>query len=100
MIVNILGYRLERTCSACPEQYDVFLAERQVGYLRLRHGFFSVYCPSCDIHADLVYESEPKGDGIFEEDERMQYLTAAIEAIDHWVKCNKFVHNIPKVGHK
>jgi plasmid stability protein len=30
--------RLVRTCFACPEQYDAFIGEEKVGYLRLRHG--------------------------------------------------------------
>ena len=37
---TINGYRLILTCGACPEQYDVFDGDRQVGYLRLRHGHF------------------------------------------------------------
>ncbi len=32
------------TCSACPEQYDAYLTDTNeyIGYLRLRHGYFSV----------------------------------------------------------
>ena len=37
--------KLVLTCGACPEQYDAFDGERQVGYLRLRHGHFTVTCP-------------------------------------------------------
>jgi len=29
---------LNKTCGACPEQYDVFLEGENVGYMRLRHG--------------------------------------------------------------
>jgi len=39
--MEINGYKLVLTCGACPEQYDVFKNGQQVGYLRLRHGFFS-----------------------------------------------------------
>jgi hypothetical protein len=74
------GITLVRTCYACPEQYDAFGADgKQVGYLRLRHGEFRVDVP--DVHGQTVYEAEPRGDGMFEVDERERFLIAAIEAI-------------------
>ena len=78
------GIRLVLTCGACPEQYDATDQQgRQVGYLRLRHGGFSVECPGC--RGDLVYTAEPRGDGEFYDDEREQHLRAACEAIARWV---------------
>jgi hypothetical protein len=75
--------KLERTCWACPEQYDVFDAEGTiVGYLRLRHGNFTVECPNA--LEELVYQAYPKGDGIFDDDEREFYLTEAIKAIQKY----------------
>lgn len=74
------GYRLEMTSMACPEQYDVFDAEgTQVGYLRLRHGYFRADYP--DHGGDTVYEADTSGDGMFDDDERMPQLTAAIAAL-------------------
>lgn len=73
-------YRLELTCAGCPEQYDVFLEDEQVGYLRLRHGYFRVEFPNC--RGELIYKASPKGDGMFNEDEREFYLNEAISAID------------------
>lgn len=70
---------LERTCVACPEQYDAFIGNKQVGYLRLRHGYFRVDYPNCG--GETIYEASPKGDGIFEEDERERYLKEAKQAI-------------------
>jgi hypothetical protein len=70
------GLRLELTCSACPEQYDVFL---KVGYLRLRHGEFRVDYPDCG--GKTIYEAEPNGDGIFNKDERVKYMEEAMKAI-------------------
>ena len=35
-----------KTCSACPEQYNVFLGDQQVGYVRLRWGTLRVDFPS------------------------------------------------------
>lgn len=70
---------LNRTCHACPEQYDAFLDGKQVGYLRLRHGYFYASVP--DVGGEVVYEAEPEGDGIFADHERDRYLTAAKAAI-------------------
>jgi hypothetical protein len=78
---TINGIRLNRTCAACPEQYDAFLDDtgEQVGYLRLRHGHFGVWAPGA--WGNLIYDADPQGDGIFEDDEREKYLNAAVRAI-------------------
>lgn len=73
---------LKKTCNACPEQYDAFLDGKMVGYLRLRHGSFTVQCPGYD--GRLVYSATPRGDGIFEHDERDFYLRHAVKAIEDW----------------
>jgi hypothetical protein len=75
------GYRLICTSIACPEQYEVFdnESEQQVGYLRLRHGHFRADYPYCG--GDTVYEDDTRGDGIFDDDERMPQLTNAIAAL-------------------
>jgi hypothetical protein len=77
-------YALKMTCNACPEQYDVHLDGEQVGYLRLRHGVFTAETPDCG--GKLVYRGDPKGDGMFEGDERELYLRAAVAAIDKEVR--------------
>lgn len=66
---------LVQTCDACPEQYDAFINGKQIGYLRLRHGHFTVQYP--DVGGELVYSSETKGDGMFDDDEREGHLIAA-----------------------
>lgn len=74
------GYRLVQTSSACPEQYEVFDSDgKQVGYLRLRHGYFRADYP--DHGGDTVYEADTRGDGIFDDDERMPQLEAAVAAL-------------------
>ena len=81
------GFELIMTCAACPEQYDLFLNKQRVGYFRLRHGYFYVSCPDVD-----VYDSYPKGDGLFEYDEREEELMNGINAvIQHLLKENKIV---------
>lgn len=73
------GVRVDQTCGACPEQYDVFFDDRQIGYLRLRHGWFYAAWP--DHMGTEVYEAEPKGDGEFYPEERAEYLERAVEAL-------------------
>ena len=79
--IVIDGCRCICTCSACPEQYDVFDDDngKQIGYLRLRHGYFRADVPDCG--GDIVYEAHTRGDGVFDDDERMPQMTAAISAI-------------------
>lgn len=77
--MKFFEFDLERTCWACPEQYDVFLDGETVGYLRLRHGHFRVDFPECG--GETIYTASPKGDGIFEDDERYEQLKNSCDAI-------------------
>lgn len=78
---------LAQTCGACPEQYDAFVGDKKVAYLRLRHGYFYVQCPDVG-EGEVVYSAEPHGDGIFEHDEREEYLAKAKKAINRWLNEN------------
>lgn len=81
--ILIHGYHLQQTCFACPEQYDVFdNHDKQVAYLRLRHGHFRANVP--DVGGVEVYSAEPEGDGCFLEHERVKYLTGAILAVQEY----------------
>lgn len=57
--VMIDGLFFHLTCDFCPEQYDVYKVNRkkkkvkQVGYVRLRHGYLS--CTYPDYMGKLVY---------------------------------------------
>lgn len=64
--------KLKKTCDACPEEYDAFVGEELVGYLRLRHGYFTA-----EYKGETVYATETKGDGIFNENERQIHLNNA-----------------------
>lgn len=71
---------LDQTCYACPEQYDAYLDGEKVGYLRLRHGYFSVSTkPGPD--GIFLWGTETRGDGIFHEDERDKMLKKARKKI-------------------
>ncbi len=77
--METLTIKLEKTCHACPEQYDMFINEERVGYLRLRHGRFTVTYP--DVGGELLLDLHPRGDGVFYEEERSHYLMQAIRAV-------------------
>ncbi len=70
---------LVQTCRGCPEQYDAFIGDEKVAYLRLRHGEFRVDVPACG--GKTIFRAEPDGDGSFEADEVPIYLAAAKAAI-------------------
>lgn len=81
--VMIHGYRLQLTCHACPEQYDVFDdLGQQVAYFRLRHGTFRVDVPDCG--GETIYTAHPEGDGVFLHYERVKYLTEAILKVQEY----------------
>lgn len=75
------GLRLDMTCMACPEQYDVFKDDKpeQVAYYRLRHGGFTVDYPN--VGAEQIYGAYTNGDGCFEPDERLKFMTIAMRKL-------------------
>lgn len=88
--ISVNDIVLKQTCGACPEQYDAMYHGVQVGYLRLRHGEFSVSCPdsrwACgEIPAETVMYANPNGDGEFYDDEREHYLNEAKVNIVKWL---------------
>lgn len=80
VIKNLL---FKETCSACPEQYDVFYNDRMVGYVRLRWGNLTAEYPACDGETIFEYTFE-KDDlkGCFDSnEERMLYLNMIANAL-------------------
>lgn len=88
-MIKLSEIKLVETCSACPEQYDAFYDNQQVGYLRVRHGGFRVDFGFCG--GDTIYYTyDIKGDGCFEDEEREFYLGEAKKAIiEHIEKCGQ-----------
>lgn len=74
--------KLDRTCTAAPEQYDAYYKNQLVGYLRLRRGCFTVECP--DVLGDIVLCLHPEGYSDFEDYEREYHLEEARRAIVRW----------------
>lgn len=103
----MIDLHFEQTCFACPEQYDVYYRTQKVGYVRLRHGVFSV--STADMVTDLFTQSFPLDDssealepeeldlisntfssidpdGIFEDnDQRDAYLSIAARKIKEYM---------------
>lgn len=79
--MRISGLEFERTCTACPEQYDVFLDDRQVGYVRLRYGKLTVDYPDC--LKERIYSTNIGGEwtGEFQSDEQRLYYLGKIAGI-------------------
>jgi hypothetical protein len=73
--------RLVRTCTACPEQYDAMRGDDRVGYLRLRHGQFTVQLRDPD--GPVVYEVSVGNElnGMFTDGQRELFLKIATNAL-------------------
>jgi hypothetical protein len=84
---NILGLFFQLTCYACPEQYDVYFEDKQVGYVRLRGN--RLYCTCPDVMGKQVYHVNFSDDsdiykGEFDtEEERIYHLTEIAKAINN-----------------
>ena len=83
----IKGLNFKKTCDACPEQYDVFKDEKQVGYVRLRWGNLTVDSPDCG--GESVYEHY-FGDawkGCFDDNnERNKYLLIIANELNNYLE--------------
>lgn len=74
--------KLVKTCDCSPEQYDAYIGDMKVGYIRCRWGQVTVECPS--VGGEVVYKSMTEGYGSFTDDERYTHLSAASRAIELW----------------
>jgi hypothetical protein len=85
--MKISGLTLVCYGTCFPEQYAVFKGTKQVGYMRLRGGRFSVDVP--DAGGEEILAGYPKcGGGMFEFNERMQWLREGVKAIKRHMKEN------------
>ena len=83
--MRIQDFDFVETCSACPEQYDVYLGGNLVGYVRLRYGQLSAWCPTITgnpEHEVYTHQFEDEWLGEFhDDDERTEYLNECADAI-------------------
>lgn len=89
IIIDDLCFK--QTCFSCPEQYNVYQDNKQVGYVRLRHGYLSL--SDADISEDWLElevgdKSIPKpyrliGDDRFDDDNERRFYLALFAKIIH-----------------
>lgn len=88
--VTAADVRLVLTCESHPEQYDAFIGDERVAYLRLRGGLFRVQCPHIDddqlgfLLNETVYAAAVGDNEFHSETQRRLELGAAKEAIAGW----------------
>lgn len=80
---TVNGLDLVDTCTSHPEQYDVFIGELPVGYLRLRDGRYYAEAPYCG-GVRVHLESNLACDGQFRIVERQGYLEKGVNSIIEW----------------
>ena len=97
--MNIKGLNFKMTCSASPEQYDVYDSSgKQVGYVRLRWGGLS--CTYPDVCGEEIYYANVGSDycGVFENNnQRMMYLNKIADKILKTTNVEKFLQDIDLV---
>lgn len=76
------GLEFDRTCAACPEQYDVTKDGKQVGYVRLRWGCLT--CDYPDQTGEEIFSHRFKDDlkGIMSPNEQDMFLHLCAHAIN------------------
>ena len=77
------GLKFVMTSCACPEQYDVYKGDEAVGYVRLRHGNFSVRTADQGVS---LYFNRITDEGCFDSSEsRAIHLGRAACAINRYI---------------
>lgn len=84
---NSIIKTIVQTCTSSPEQYDCFDEyDNQVAYFRLRYSMFTVDCPNYKIMrpTEVFSTEEVKGFEKFQPEERVDWISKAIDAVDHY----------------
>jgi len=71
--IKTCNFEFHLTCGACPEQYDVFLEDTQVGYARLRWGMLRCDYPDVDGETIYHYSFDDRLQGCFDDDKQREY---------------------------
>lgn len=82
-MIKIKGLEFYETCSACPEQYEVYDSnDNHVGYVRLRWGYLKCNYPDVDGETIYFVEFDDGWMGRFEsEEQREKYLNNIADKI-------------------
>lgn len=82
--MEINGYKFVRTCDACPEQYDVFKGDIEVGWVRLRYGTLSAYYMGGLIYSREFDDEYDEFKGEFSSDEEREHCLEVIAKEIAW----------------
>ncbi len=78
-----MRFRFVSICNGCPEDYNILLSGRVVGYLRIRWGVVKIYFGR-ESSQLVIYQKTFQGDpwkGCFEGDEREYFFNLARKLI-------------------
>ena len=78
--IKVEGFVFIQTCGACPEQYDVYLNDKRVAYVRLRYGRLTAKNSKGEEIYKALFNNGWKG-AFREIEERQYYFEKIIEAI-------------------
>lgn len=98
--MNIKGLEFDKTCSACPEQYDVYDEYHNIiGYVRLRWG--GIICEYPNVFGEVIYTASVSKDGwagMFDsEEQRIHHLSAIADKIIEKIKKESMEWNPPTI---
>ena len=71
--IKAVNVDFHETCSACPEQYDVYIDGFQIGYVRLRWGYLRCQSPYVGDKCVYEYEFDDAFKGNFDTDKERDY---------------------------
>ena len=74
-------FEFVKTCDACPEQYDIFKGDIEVGWVRLRYGILHAYYMGEVIYS-RTFEDGYKGE--FSSDEEREHFLEVIAKEIAW----------------
>ena len=82
--IQIREYYFEQTCLACLEQYDVYVGDLQIAYVKLRHGRLRVehpYVGGKALYTAVLDDWEDQG-RFADDEQRMLHLTKIADELD------------------
>ena len=87
---------LDKTCWACPAQWDAYYKGKIAGYIHLRWGHMTVECP--DVGGELVYSMQADDvmmGTFYSKLEEKLFLDNALTAIAEWITRNRLLPEPP-----
>lgn len=93
-----LEIRLEELCSDYPEAYNLFIQDKEVGYLKVRGGIFTV---EYDLTSQIIFTIRVDGDGCFCDYERDFFLRKGIKEVilfhHNWINNYKEAEDLSQI---